>query len=137
MYTNKENWPTFTTVANEPDIKGFNVQNSYFVTWNTESSPYLISDGTRLDDVPPSDWYDYTASVNKWANVKTTGGGNDCYWVWIPRYAYNITSGYHQSGAEINPTKPEEGAGTIEIKFLKDSSNVAYDGTSTWDKQQK
>ena len=52
--------PTFTTVANEPDIKGFNVQNSYFVTWNTESSPYLISDGTRLDDVPPSDWYDYT-----------------------------------------------------------------------------
>ena len=50
LYTNKENWPTFTTVANEPDIKGFNVQNSYFVTWNTESSPYLISDGTRLDD---------------------------------------------------------------------------------------
>ena len=42
-------------------------------------------------------------------------------WVWIPRYAYSITSGYHSSSA-----------GTIEIKFLKDSSNVAYDGTSTW-----
>ena len=110
LYTNKENWPTFTTVANEPDIKGFNVQNSYFVTWNTESSPYLISDGTRLDDVPPSDWYDYTASVNKWANVKTTGGGNDCYWVWIPRYAYQV------------PTKSST-ASTIQIKFLEGKTN--------------
>ena len=110
LYTNKENWPTFTTVANEPDIKGFNVQNSYFVTWNTESSPYLISDGTRLDDVPPSDWYDYTASVNKWANVKTTGGGNDCYWVWIPRYAYQV------------PTRSST-ASTIQIKFLEGKTN--------------
>ena len=110
LYTNKENWPTFTTVANEPDIKGFNVQNSYFVTWNTESSPYLISDETRLDDVPPSDWYDYTASVNKWANVKTTGGGNDCYWVWIPRYAYQV------------PTRSST-ASTIQIKFLEGKTN--------------
>ena len=110
LYTNKENWPTFTTVANEPDIKGFNVQNSYFVTWNTESSPYLINDGTRLDDVPPSDWYDYTASVNKWANVKTTGGGNDCYWVWIPRYAYQV------------PTRSST-ASTIQIKFLEGKTN--------------
>ena len=74
------------------------------------------------------EWYDYTAK--KWANAKTSDGS---MWVWIPRYAYSITSGYHQSGAEINPTNPEEGAGTIEIKFLKDSSNIAYDGTSTWD----
>ena len=74
------------------------------------------------------DWYDYTEK--KWANAMTEDGS---MWVWIPRYAYSITSGYHQSGEEINPTKPEEGAGTIEIKFLKDNSNVAYDGTSTWD----
>ena len=36
-------------------------------------------------------------------------------WVWIPVYAYSITSGYHSSST-----------GTIEIKFLKESSNVAY-----------
>ena len=63
------------------------------------------------------DWYDYTAK--KWANAKTSDGS---MWVWIPRYAYSITSGYHSSST-----------GTIEIKFLKESSNVAYDGTSTWD----
>ena len=63
------------------------------------------------------EWYDYTAK--KWANAKTSDGS---MWVWIPRYAYSITSGYHSSSA-----------GNIEIKFLKESSNVAYDGTSTWD----
>ena len=87
------------------------------------------------------EWYNYGTEVNapklgegmtpivyigenkptakKWANAITEDGS---MWVWIPRYAYSITSGYHSSTA-----------GTIEIKFLKESSNVAYDGTSTWD----
>ena len=87
------------------------------------------------------EWYDYGTTVNapklgegmtpivyigenkptekKWANAMTEDGS---MWVWIPRYAYSITNGYHSSSA-----------GNIEIKFLKESSNVAYDGTSTWD----
>ena len=28
----------------------------------------------------------------KWANAKTADGS---FWVWIPRYAYKIESGYH------------------------------------------
>ncbi len=60
------------------------------------------------------DWYDYAAK--KWANVKTKDGS---YWVWIPRYAYKITSGYHSSTT-----------GTIDIKFLKGVSNVVVDETS-------
>ena len=107
--------------------------------------------GKKTTSTDP-EWYNYGTEVNapklgtgmtpivyigenkptekKWANAITEDGS---MWVWIPRYAYSITSGYHQSGAEINPTNPEEGAGTIEIKFLKDNSNIAYDGTSTWD----
>ena len=110
IYTNKENWPTYTTVANAPDISGFNKSNSYFVTWNTENSPYEIKEEIRLDDIPPSEWYDYTASEKRWANVKTIGGGNDCYWVWIPRYAYQV------------PTRSST-ATTIQIKFLEGKSN--------------
>ncbi len=86
-------------------------------------------------------WYNYGTEVNapklgegmtpivykgtnqptnkKWANAMTEDGS---MWVWIPRYAYSITSGYHTNTA-----------GTIEIKFLKDNTNIAYDGTSTWD----
>ena len=103
--------PTFTTVANAPDISGFNKSNTYYVSWDLTSSPYQINDDTNLNGVAPGNWYDYTQGVNHWANVKTTGGENDCYWVWIPRYAYKV------------PTRSST-AQTIEIKFLKEDTNI-------------
>lgn len=103
--------PTFTTVANAPDVSGFNKSNTYYVSWDLTNSPYQINEETNLNGVAPSNWYDYTSGVNHWANVKTTGGGNDCYWVWIPRYAYKV------------PTRSST-AQTIDIKFLKDDTNI-------------
>ncbi len=46
---------------------------------------------------------------SKWANAMTTDGS---MFVWIPRYAYKITEGYHTNVA-----------GTIEIAFLDTSNN--------------
>ncbi len=46
---------------------------------------------------------------NKWANAITKDGS---MWVWIPRYAYKITSGHHSNTA-----------GTIEVAFLDTSNN--------------
>ena len=109
--------PTFTTVANAPDIDGFNKSNTYYVSWDLTSSPYQINENTNLNGVAPSNWYDYTEGVNHWANVKTTGGENDCYWVWIPRYAYKV------------PTRNST-AETIEIKFLKDDTNIPIGETT-------
>ena len=106
-----EEEPVFTTVTNPPDIEGFNKTNTYYVAWNIESSPYEINDTIPISENPPSNWYDYTEGINHWANIKTTGGGNDCYWVWIPRYAYKV------------PTRSST-AQTIEIKFLEGTSNV-------------
>lgn len=65
---------------------------------------------TTSDD---PEWYDYDAK--KWANAKTADGS---FWVWIPRYAYKIESGYHSSSA-----------GTIDVKFLKGTGNETLDGT--------
>lgn len=62
-----------------------------------------VETSTTVDD---PDWYDY--SNKKWANVKTADGS---YWVWIPRYAYKITSGYHSNVA-----------GQFDIVFLKETS---------------
>lgn len=116
--------PTFTTVANAPDTTGFNKSNTYYVAWDlnevgTEYIPNEIQmeseNGTK--NSAPSNWYDYTQGVNHWANVKTTGGGNDCYWVWIPRYAYKV------------PTRSSK-AETIEIKFLKDDTNIPIGETT-------
>ena len=67
------------------------------------------------------DWYDYTTSAKKWANAKTSDGS---MFVWIPRYSYQIASNYHNGGEGIS--------GTINIKFLKDASNMASDGTTSW-----
>ena len=75
---------------------------------------------TTEDD---EEWYDYSAK--KWANATTSDGS---MWVWIPRYAYSITSGYHTNTA-----------GTIEVEFMKGTSNegatgkklVEYNSTTT------
>ena len=103
-------------VANKPDISGFNKSTTYYVTWDLTNSPYKINDNISLNEKEPSNWYDYTAKVNQWANIKTTGGGNTCYWVWIPRYAYQVPN--RESGGE-----------EINIKFLNGTSNIPIGGT--------
>ena len=62
------------------------------------------------------DWYDYTAK--KWANAKTSDGS---MWVWIPRYAYSITSGYHSSSA-----------GNIDVEFMKGLTNETSTGRKSF-----
>mgnify|MGYP000053641478 CR=1 FL=1 len=62
------------------------------------------------------DWYDYTGK--KWANAKTSDGS---MWVWIPRYAYSVTSGYHSSNA-----------GTIEVEFMKGLTNETSTGRTSF-----
>ena len=52
-------------------------------------------------------WYNY--DKQKWANAKTKDGS---YWVWIPRYAYQIESGCYTNTA-----------GKISVKFLQGTSN--------------
>ena len=62
------------------------------------------------------EWYDYT--WKKWANAKTSDGS---MWVWIPRYAYSITSGYHSSSA-----------GNIEVEFMKGLTNETSTGRKSF-----
>ena len=53
------------------------------------------------------DWYNY--NTKNWANAKTADGS---YWVWIPRYIYKISSGWHSSTA-----------GTINVQFSKGTND--------------
>ena len=57
-------------------------------------------------------WYNY--DKKEWANAKTKDGS---YWVWIPRYAYQIESGCYTNTA-----------GKISVKFLQGTSNKDSDG---------
>ena len=97
-------------------------------------TPVKYIDGTGWVKTTATDeeWYNY--SEKKWANIVlgdanfSTSGNyevldeNSTYsmLVWIPRYAYKITSKYHQSGS---------GAGNVEIVFLN-TANEDKDGNS-------
>lgn len=142
------------------DKNGKNASGSSEATVNGKIKIANLEDNWVLADSSNSgnDWYAYTdntgkiAKVNqpkltdgmkaikyetetgelvngsKWANAMTKDGS---MWVWIPRYAYKITSGYHQSGSDINPTDGKLGAGTIEIAFLKENTNEFIDKNIT------
>ena len=95
-----------TTPEPEPELpadgsfsekKGVNTPNlgdgMTAIEWDENANDWVETEGSDPD------WYDY--ENKKWANAKTSDGS---MWVWIPRYAYRITSGYHSSST-----------GTIEV----------------------
>lgn len=130
--------------VNRPDLTGFNIGNTYFVTYDEKGNNETI--GEKITAEEPSNWYNYQNKI--WANIVTASEEltasekadittattkNIAYLVWIPRYCYKITY-YEDSGLT---TLAEAGTitsyGTIDIKFLS-RSNVHKDyatGTET------
>ena len=62
---------------------------------------------TTSDD---SGWYDYT--TKQWANARTADGS---FWVWVPRYIYKISTGWHTNAA---------GGGTVNAQFSMDTDDT-------------
>ena len=113
------------TVTVKTTTEGFQKETTIEVPIKVAPEFWKIT--TRTDN----EWYDYGNSKisgpklagemtpikyigeqqdgNKWANCITADGS---MWVWIPRYAYKITSGYQSSTA-----------GTIEVAFLDTQDN--------------
>ena len=77
------------------------------------------------------DWYNYTTTEKKWANAVIGGTFNEdgtldessnySMFVWIPRYAYQISDNYHNGGDGIS--------GTINIKFMNGTEYESADET--------
>jgi len=80
------------------------------VVWDESTSEWI--EASNIDDPDTQNWFDY--SEGKWANAitKDEDGNIATFWVWIPRYAYKIEDGFHDSIA-----------GTIDIEFLRGTSN--------------
>ena len=106
------------------------------VKWNGTAWVKADENNTNFD------WYQYDTTNKKWANVvtvKETGtktreqykqaevneviAEEDIIgmFVWIPRYSYQITNGYHTNA---------NGTGTIDIKFLKGTTDNYEGGTA-------
>jgi type IV pilus assembly protein PilA len=120
IYTNIEvsNDSSYTTVVNQlgyDEDKGANeprlAQGMTPIKW----------DGTKwvTTSASDTDWYNYNTTDKKWANARTSDGS---MWVWIPRYIYKISSGWHS-----NVT------GTIDVQFSKGIDDDWNSATITLD----
>ena len=124
-----------------PTEEGYNSQEGVNEPVLTEGMIAVTWDGSSWvkADESTSDWYAYDTTNKQWANVVTVkeigSKSREEYmssivgtpiqeddivgmYVWIPRYSYRITSGYHQNAA---------GTGNVDIKFLKGTTDN-YEG---------
>ncbi len=98
------------------------------VYWDTNGNEIRqYNEGVLNTNFVYNDWYDYIASTesfatdntaSKWANAVTEDGS---YWVWIPRYAYSIGTGFQTSTSS-----------PIEIEFMKGTTNETALGRTTF-----
>ena len=111
--------PTLPSDGSYSEEKGVNTPNlgegMTAIKWDETKNDWVETNGSDPE------WYNYgeTESTRKWANAKTSDGS---MWVWIPRYAYSITSGYHSSSA-----------GDIEVEFMKGLTNETSTGRKSFD----
>lgn len=113
---NGSNW----IVTNSKDSEWFDYSKKQWAN-------IMLRDGLEVEGVEDA----ATASLATMRGKKVTKLGS--MFVWIPRYAYQIESGYHQSGADINPDDGTLGAGIINIEFMKGTSNVSVKNRTKWD----
>ena len=84
-----------STKSLAPDMEGFNEENTYIELYDANTKKFtqevLLKDANLATINDGNAWYDYENQI--WANIKTTANDIECWWVWIPRYAYNIIEG--------------------------------------------
>ena len=104
------NWTTADSSNNNDDWYAYkdNLGNKAQV-----NAPKLANGMTAIKYSTDSD----LTAGSKWANAMTKDGS---MWVWIPRYAYKIT---------YTNSSNKSAGGTINIAFLKDTTNEFLDNT--------
>ena len=81
-----------TNNVNIPDMTGFNPDTTWIEVYNDDGTfeEVKLSTISNIEQFARANrWYDYSNQI--WANIKTKVGNAESWWVWIPRYAYNIT----------------------------------------------
>ncbi|NLC87825.1 MAG: hypothetical protein GX682_03505 [Clostridiaceae bacterium] len=86
-----------------PNMQGFSIQDTKVIYYSPDFSTQLevtvkdyINGGQQAKIEKNGSLYTFhsynkdTSKNRVWANVKTTGNELECWWVWIPRYAYKI-----------------------------------------------
>ena len=112
-------------VVNEPDLSGFDKNTTFYVTYDSngqEHSTIPITEGV------PNDWYEYGES--RWANIVTRNNELETYYVWIPRYQFQLDQTNQRSIVKfISGTSKEtdEGYQIPEAFWFDKNGNGAED----------
>ena len=72
-------------------MSGFDKENTYIELYDKGTNKFeqvKLSEANLNSINNDNRWYDYSNKI--WANIKTVANGQEAWWVWIPRYAYNI-----------------------------------------------
>ena len=123
--------------VNAPELKTGMIP----ITYESATDKWVVADVSNQN----KNWYDY--SNKKWANICTVSNSNSGYrtaeigteipmnamttmFVWIPRYAYSVKSGFQTSNTD-SPSTTNSGENKIDIKFLvgntnTDENNITY-----------
>ncbi|MCX8075305.1 MAG: glycine-rich protein [Clostridia bacterium] len=121
-YGETESTKEIITIGDDPivDINAKwdtgNEGNEPLLTKGEESSTRILKPmqwvGNEWREVADTStpWYSYKTGSQYWANAQTADGS---MWVWIPRFAYKITSGEHSSTA-----------GVVDIKFIQGTGDA-------------
>lgn len=118
-YTATDNVGNTATATRTVEVLAVNYSGPGFITDKGVNGPILATGMTPIKwngsawvdtTIYDPNWYSYTTTDKKWANARTADGS---MWVWIPRYIYKVTTGWHTSTT-----------GTIETKFSR-----VYDDT--------
>ena len=76
-----------------PDLSGFKKENTYVEVYDEQSGKFKETPLTKIDNIADfaskNTWFNYYEKI--WANIKVVNNGIETWWVWIPRYAYNVT----------------------------------------------
>ena len=101
-----------TNNVNEPDLSGFNKETTYIEIYKEDGTfeEKKLSEIENIEEfIKTNRWYDYSQKI--WANIKTkTEDGVEAWWVWIPKYAYNITGTETQIIFLDENGKPKDGS---------------------------
>lgn len=105
-------WEDDTTVNNTPNIPDMSGANKPELYQGLKPIRYDSNGNVIFTNASDPNWYNYSAG--KWANAVTVDEENNItgYYVWIPRYAYLIRTGYGSSDV-----------GRIDIRFMQGTTN--------------
>ena len=72
-------------VVNEPNLSGFDKNTTFYVTYDSNGQEHST---IPITEEVPNDWYEYGES--RWANIVTRNNELETYYVWIPRYQFQL-----------------------------------------------